>query len=202
MKVLKTSVLATVAVGALVLIGAGSAAATELTCTSPPGTVVMCPSGTTVHEAPIGHTTFDTPSGSVQCNLTFVGSTTSTGGASQTVFGDFTSVVFSNCTGPIVNLIKSGTFEYHGISGTHNALVTSKGQEITTEFIGTHCIYATNNTSLGTLTGSSSTGGTAILDISATIPRTGGRSGAFCGSSSPLTGSMEVTTPDWFDVDP
>lgn len=202
MKCLKLMGLAIVVVGALMLVGPGSAAATEFTCTSPPGTIVMCPSGTTIHYTSLGHVVFDTPSGSVQCNFTFVGSTTSTGGASETVFGDFTSVVFSNCTGPNVNLIKSGTFEYHGISGTHNALITTRGQEITIETFGTHCIYATNNTSLGTLTGSSSTGGTAILDISATIPRTGGRSGAFCGSSTPLTGSMEATTPDWFDVDP
>jgi hypothetical protein len=51
------------------------------------------------------------------------------------------------------------------------------------------------------LTGSTTTGGNATLDIAATIPRTGGTSGAFCGSSIQWTAAFKFTAPSTLNVD-
>jgi hypothetical protein len=102
-----------------------------------------------------------------------------------------------------VTVLQKGILEVHtrNASADNNGLFTSSGTEVTVEFFGTHCIFKTQNTTVGTLTGSSTTGRTATLDIQATIPRTGGRSGAFCGATAALTGSVTVTKPDWLDID-
>jgi hypothetical protein len=68
--------------------------------------------------------------------------------------------------------------------------------EITVEHIGTHCIFGTTTGhDIGWLTGTNHTGATMTLDTKATITRIGGRSGAFCGSSAPVTGSDRVDLP-------
>ena len=65
---------------------------------------------------------------------------------------------------------------------------------------GLHCVFTTNNTTIGTFTGSAKTGGTAVMDISGTIPRTGGKSGVFCGGNGTWKGSYTVTNPDTLNV--
>lgn len=72
---------------------------------------------------------------------------------------------------------------------------------MTVEVSGFHCIYKTSSTDIGTLTGSANTESNPTLDIEATIPRTGGRSGAFCGSTAKWTGSYKVTAPNPLNVD-
>jgi hypothetical protein len=72
---------------------------------------------------------------------------------------------------------------------------------VTVELLGLHCIFNTSNTDIGTFTGSANAGANATLDIEATIPRTGGRSGAFCGSSAQWKGSYKVTSPKPLAVD-
>ena len=86
------------------------------------------------------------------------------------------------------------------MSGTNEGTITSTGAEITLEAFGCHCIFGTNATDLGKFTGSAKTGGAATLDAVATIPRTAGRSGAFCGSTAQLTGSAEVTKPNPLNI--
>lgn len=199
MKYLKILVLA-VTVAAATGAFAANASATELTCE--PG--VMCPAETVLHGASEGHVVLDPPFGSIECEGTLEGKTSNTGGPSETVSGARTSFTVNNCNATVI-ILNVGTTEIHtdandatGTSG--NGTVTSTGTEGTVEFLGTHCIFRTSNTDLGTLTGSSTTKSTATFDISGSIPRVGGRSGVFCGSSAPITGSGMVDTPDFLDV--
>ncbi|HEX5527609.1 MAG TPA: hypothetical protein VFX44_10500 [Solirubrobacterales bacterium] len=202
MKYLKMLGLAMLAAAALMsIIGAGSASATELTCSAG----VMCPAETVLHGSSEGHVILDAPIGNIDCQGSLEGKTSNTGGPSETVSGMRTSFTINNCTNATIQVLRIGTTEVHtdpndstGTSG--NGTVTSTGTEGTVEFAGFHCIFATKETDLGTLTGSSTTKSTATFDISGTIPRTGGRSGVFCGQSAQITGSGTVDTPDFLDV--
>lgn len=210
MKHLKIAGLAAIAAGALMLVGAGSASATELTCTNPPGTKVMCGEHTVLHGVSEGHIVFDDVISPVSCDLTIEAETTNTGSSTTTVEAKVTSFTISGCTGPVVvSILLNGTghplgtliFHTQGAGANNDGTVTWTGTEITEEVSGFHCIYKPNETSFGTLTGSGTTQSTPTLDISATIPRTGGRSGAFCGTSAPMTGSVKFDSPDWLDID-
>ncbi len=203
MKYLKMLGLAAIAAGALMaFVGAGPASATELTCTNPPGTKVMCTTTTTIHTTTVGgKAVLDSPLGNVECHSTTHSTTVTTGSSTETPSGEG-SLSFTECN-HTVSVLKNGTLEIHteGSTANHNGTLTSSGSEVTVEEFGFHCIYTTNNTTIGTVTGSSTTGGKAKLDISATIPRTGGRSGGFCGGSAPWTGTYQVESPEWLDID-
>jgi hypothetical protein len=191
------------AIALLAFAGGGSASATQLTCTEPAGTKVFCPVGTVIHSENEGTLTLDPPFGSIQCaKATGEGKLTNTGSSTTTPSGASEITTIQECNATVTALQK-GTLEVHTKSANAdgNGLFTSTGTQVTVEFIGTHCIFETKNTTVGTLTGSSTTKGTATMDIEATIPRTGGRSGAFCGSTAQMTGSLKVTKPDWIDVD-
>lgn len=201
MRCLKMAGLTVLAVGLMAIVGVGSASATELTCS--PG--VMCPAETVLSGASEGHVILDAPIGKIECQGSLEGKTANTGGPSETVSGMRTSFTVKNCTNATITILNIGTTEVHtdandstGTSG--NGTVTSTGTEGTVEFAGFHCIFKTNNTDLGTLTGSSTTKSTATFDVSGNIPRVGGRSGAFCGSSAAITGSGTVETPMFLDV--
>jgi len=106
--------------------------------------------------------------------------------------GKVSSLTFGECNYP-VTVLKPGSLEIHG-GESNRGTVTSSGAEITIQTSVGDCIFTTNGTDVGTLTGSNLTAGNATLDInSATIPRTGGE--FFCGSSGIWTGSYKVTTP-------
>ncbi|HEX5525562.1 MAG TPA: hypothetical protein VFX44_00015 [Solirubrobacterales bacterium] len=215
MKYLKILGLAAIAAAALMAF-AGSASATTLTCTEPAGTKVTCPKGTLIESSSEGHAVLDNEAlGNVECNSKVAGKTSNAGSSTETVSGNIETLTFENCTSAVVVVLAKGTLEIHTeytkeadghetqkTASTNNGTLTSTGAEVTVEKFGFHCIFKTNGTDLGTVTGSSNKGGaTATLDISARIPRTGGRSGIFCGESSPWTGSYIVNKPDWMDVD-
>jgi hypothetical protein len=62
MKYVKTLGLAALAAAALLaLFGAGSASATQLTCTEPAGTKVFCPVGAEIHSEAEGGVVLDPP---------------------------------------------------------------------------------------------------------------------------------------------
>jgi hypothetical protein len=114
--------------------------------------------------------------------------------------GEPKNLTWKECNGT-VNTITGGTLEASLIAGTTNASVKSTGAEVTAEIFGFHCIFSTNNTPIGTLTDSQTLkGATATFDISATIPRTGGRSGGFCGPDAEWTGSYKIDNPDRLDI--
>ncbi|MGN6254282.1 MAG: hypothetical protein ACTHO8_04790 [Solirubrobacterales bacterium] len=207
MKYLKNLSLVAIAAGILMaFVGVGTASATTLTCTEPAGTKITCPRGTEFHAVSEGKLVFDLPFGNVECESTITGKTLNTGSSTETVGLSVEALTFTNCGADTINVLKKGSLEIHTYPKEENweegpGTVTWSGTEVTMINLGVHCIYTTNRTDIGKLTGSKQTGATPTLDISATIPRTGGNSGAFCGSSAPWTGSYKVTTPDWMDVD-
>ncbi|HEX5526912.1 MAG TPA: hypothetical protein VFX44_06905 [Solirubrobacterales bacterium] len=218
MKYLKILGLAAIATGALMaFIGAGTASATQLTCKNASGIIEVCPKGTLIKAASEGHAILDnSATGNIECNSTLEGSTSNTGSATETIKGviNFGGLTFTNCTSAVVQVLSFGTLEIHteytkeadghetqNTASTNNGTLTSTGAEWTVEKAGFHCIYSTSATDLGTVTGSTTTKGKATLDINGRIPRTGGRSGIFCGESAPLTGSYVVNSPEWLDVD-
>jgi hypothetical protein len=138
---------------------------------------------------------------------TVEGPTTSTGNdTGGAVTGTITTLTFGNCTRP-TTVSSTGTFETPGgakdvsygtmsisnIAGSDNGTVTSSGATVTVHevpnIIGNPptCAYTTNNTDLGTLTGSTTA---PTFDISATISTetSGCPSGTWSGHYS-YTGS-------------
>jgi hypothetical protein len=205
MKYIKMLGLAAVAAAALMaFVGAGTASAAKLT--SPAGTVV--PVGTVIKAENEGKVVLDPPFGAIECSKSIVeGKVTNAGGitiiegkeVTDTVKGEITTLDFTECNAT-VTVLKKGTLEIHSL-GNGNGTLTSNGAEVTVQFVGTHCIFTTSNTDLGTVTGSGNTKSNATLDISATIPRTGGSSGIFCGSTAAWTGAYKVTAPNPLFID-
>jgi hypothetical protein len=217
MKHLKALGLAAIAAGALMaFVGAGTASATELTCTEPAGVVVMCKAPTHIHAEVEGKVLLHPPIGDIECTEgTFTGRA-STGSSTETVKSvnaegkeaEIETLTFGKCNAEVV-VLKKGSLEIHTTEEkfNHDGTLTSTGAEVTVTFSGFHCIFSTKNTDIGWLTGSTTAAalrkeetGTPTLDIKAKIPRTGGRSGAFCGTEAEWTGNYKITTPDWMDV--
>jgi hypothetical protein len=177
-------------VAAFMAFAAASASATELTN----GSGEMITSGSGIAAEAEGTTVLHPPFGNIECkNSSVSGKTTTTGGATETVSTSIESLSFTECNATVTVLAK-GTLEIHTRteSADGNGTLTSSGTEVTVEFVGTHCIFKTSSTDIGTLTGAQGAEGSATFDIAATIPRTGGRSGAFCGSTAQWTGSYSI----------
>ena len=198
MKYLKILGLAAIAAAALMAF-TGTASATTLTGAGG----ASLGAGTEIKSAAEGTTVLHPPIGDIECKeSTVAGKTSNAGGSSETVSGNIESLTFSNCNATVTVLAK-GSLEIHTktASADNNGVLTGSGNEVTVEFVGFHCIFKTSGTTLGTVTGSATTGGSATLDIEATIPRTGGRSGAFCGSTAQWTGSYSVSSPSTLNID-
>jgi hypothetical protein len=178
----------------MALSGAGAVSATELD-----GSEGMLPPGTVIHfdrEQLVMHL----PSGSMQCGKSTISAkTANTGGSTETVKANVENLSFTECNSTFV-VLKKGTFEIHtdpadSTGASSNGTLTWSGSELTTTYLGFHCIFSTNSTDLGTITGSEEPFLPRTLEIKATIPRTGGSSGAFCGSTAQWTGSYKITSP-------
>jgi hypothetical protein len=193
---LKTLV-STAALGLMLLaLAAGSASATILTDASKN----QLKTGTPVTAVSEGKTTLHPPFGSISCEEShFGGKTTNDGATGTSVNIGLESLTWSKCNGTTA-VLEKGTLSITWSSG-NNGTLSSTGTKLTTELFGTHCIFSTNNTSLGTITGSATTKGNATLDIEATIPRTSGTSGVFCGSTAQWTGAYKFTSPGTLNID-
>ena len=115
-------------------------------------------------------------------------------GAGVNASGNISSLTFTGCN-------YTTTVETAGsLSINSSNSVSSTGAKVSiATSVGT-CVFTTNNTTVGSLTESSETGGKAVLDInSAKIPRTGGN--FLCGSSGTWTGNYTVNTPSTLNVD-
>jgi hypothetical protein len=207
MKYVKMLALAAVAAAALMaFVGAGTASATELTCTNPPGTKVVCPVGTEIHAVNEESVVLTTEFLNITCSSSTVGGKiTNAGSPTETVKGSVETLTFTTCNCP-VTVLKTGTLEVHTTKENepnNNGTLTSSGAEVTvncsTIFGTVHCIYTTNNTDLGDLTGSTTTGSTATIDTTAEIPRAA--TSSLCSSIAIWHAKYSVTTPDWLDVD-
>lgn len=162
MKYPKALGLAAVAAMALTaLLGAGSASATVLCKTALEegcaGTWDY-PAGTEIDLSLVGTTSTSGTSGELldTCTeSTSKGSTTNTGGASETVDWNLTVYSSSNCTGT-TDTISNGSLEVHWIAGSTNGTVTSKNTQATKIIPGgVSCTYGTgaSGSDLGTLEG-------------------------------------------------
>ena len=193
MRYIKMLSLAAVAAAALMaFVGAGTASATELYSSG--GTLG---SGTTVHaELEAGtEAILEAGFGTINCDKSSVqGKTSTAGSSSSTVSGPVSVLAFSECTGDTVTVLKTGSLEIHHIAGTHNGTLTSSGAEVTVinhDTGGTHCIYKTENTDIGTLTGSTTKD--AILHADATLIRV--PTSFLCASEATWKATYKITSP-------
>lgn len=174
---------------------ASTASATRVT--SPAGTLYTSTLKAS-HEG--SHVTLHNPFVAIECTSTLEG-TVNNHGVSLTATGPVTSWTFAGCTnGWTVTTNTTGTFEIHTIGSGPDATWTSSGLTITAVNGAVTCRYATNATDIGRITSSTTTGETATLDLSGSIPFHSGS--IFCGSAAAvLTGNYRFTTPDslYFD---
>jgi len=202
MKCAKTLGLLAIAAAALMAL-VGTASATELT--SPKGTKLGA--GTIIKAETEGTFKLD---GSIEITCQKAsgeGEITNAGGSSATVVGGGLLGSLSECGNDTVTVLDEGTGEIHNLGGGKGSL-TSNGAEVTTLIhrfifgfpITTHCIFATNNTTVATIKDSSLTGGTPTVEAgSANIPQK--ETDGACGSSAVLTGNAIVTSPDLVYLD-
>jgi hypothetical protein len=206
MKYVKMLSLAAMAATALMaFVGASSASATVLTdkngAVLPAGTVIT----STLEEPPAVLTGGFK---NIECNKSSVGGKiTNAGSATETVKGTIETLTFEECNCEVV-VVSKGTLEVHtennGTVNNGNGTLTSSGAKVTvncsTIFGNVHCIYTTNNTHLGTLTGSKNLNGkTATMDITAKIPQE--ETNFLCAEESVWHAKYVVTNPDYVDVD-
>jgi len=203
MKYLKILAVAAIAAAALMAF-AGTASATDITVTTA-GATDTIESGeleiTAELEAGQNATLKSSFIGEVVCSAsTMAGKTTNLGGATETIKGNIGTLTFTSCNGT-VTVLKNGTLEVHTqeASANGNGTLTSSGAEVTVELAGLHCIFSTSNTDVGVVKGAHE--GHATFEAkSAAIPRTGGRSGAFCGSSATWNANYTITALHWYMV--
>jgi hypothetical protein len=215
MKCVKTLGLAAMAAMALMaFVGVGSPSAAVLCKTAGTGTPTgtTCPAGWAVsvgsevhmvsEEKPVTTSTFKT----ITCDESTLSFTVDNEGSeTESVkgpVGTLTAAGNCNCT---VAIVKSGSFEIHWISGTHNGTVTDGGLtetvQCSTIFGPVHCAYVTENDDVGTLTGSATTGSTATLDITFGVKREATtKEGALCDEEAIWHVKYKVTTPDVLNV--
>lgn len=206
MRYLKMFRLAALAAALMAFLVVGTASATVIENVK--GTPL--PAGTSITAESENKTELHTPFGSINCVTSHVGGkTTNAGGVIEGttvgVRGTVTSLSFSECNATITPVTvvdpKTTTKDYGSLeivsnSNGNDGALYGTGQEVTVSYLGFHCIFKTNKTKLGTVTGSGTTGSNATLDIEATLPRTGGNSGSFCGTTAQWTGSLKFTTPN------
>jgi hypothetical protein len=163
-------------------------------------TTLTAPAGTTYTgeikaETENGHFIFHNAFTTWECN-SFISFKVEQHGAGVTVGGKISSLTFPTCTGDTSTVLRAGSLEIHSQANGHG-LVTWSGLEwsLFNHAFGGTCIYTTSHTQIGTLTPAPSSTGHATLDISATISRTGGSLGVFCGSTASWTGNYKFTTP-------
>jgi hypothetical protein len=196
MKHLKRLGLAAVAAMALMaFVGAGTASATTLTGVG--GAVLK--TGTTIHVVSSGTNTMTTSFLNIQCSTSkAAGSTSNETGTAITI--NVTERTTEGCNCEVV-VLKTGTLSITWTSG-NSGTVRSSGAEITascsTIFGNVHCIYATNNTDMGTLVGSATTGATATLNTSADIPRLS--TSALCNEKGTWDANYKIDNPDTLNV--
>lgn len=136
----------------------------------------------------------------IECNSTAEGKIESHG-SGVTAKGNLSALSFSSCTGGwAVTVLNKGSLEFHttSTSGHGTATLTWNGAKLRWCFFGCNfveCVYETNNTDIGTVTG----GNPATLHLSAAIPFVEGD--PICGEEQTFwTGAYTTTGTLKFDV--
>jgi hypothetical protein len=194
MKCLKMLALASLT--AAIVLGA-SGAALASTLTSPAGTALS--KGAVIKSELTATAIFHPPIGDIECRKAGgEGEVTDAGSSTETAKGELFFGTFSECNAE-VKVLTTGTVEVHteGSSANGNGTLTGSGTEVTVVFSGFHCVFGTSNTDLGKVTG----GTPATVQVNGTIPRIGGRSGVFCGSTAVMTAQFKVTSPATLLID-
>lgn len=107
-------------------------------------------------------------------------------GPGSDILSQLSVLVWSGCTNFWhVTTEAAGSLSVESTSG-HNGTVTSTGAKIRTTRLGVNCVYETNNTHFGTLTG----GNPATLHVKATVPIVASESAEICGTTSTWEGSL------------
>lgn len=192
MRSIKILGLTIVAALSLVCLGGSTASATVLCETNTDPCTGEGYGAGAIIEASSSNVDFAVPFGTVTCTgSTLKAEVGNPGGESgEAVTGPFTSITFTSCSCPVTSLNK-GTFEVNS-SESGNGTLKGTGNELEIKCSGISCIYKTSSTTLGVVTG----GESAVLDVSATVPRTGGSGGIFCGSTGTFTASYVVSAPE------
>src|SRR6476660_5227602 len=144
-----------------ILVSSSAASATIVTTTT--GGTAATP---TIHAVSSGgHVKLANPIAKIECAST-VEAAVEKHGPGITAEGNISTLTFTGCTNSWhVTTVKPGALIIHWTSG-HNGLLTSTGAKVDTTRLGVTCVYETNNTSIGTITG----GSPATLKIEASIP--------------------------------
>ena len=145
---------------------------------------------------------FHPPVGSVSCAISGLKARgLSTGGSGETVRAPVRVLSLRWCR-DTVKVLRNGELEVQAVGpkSDGNGALASDGMRLTVEYHGFHCVFETDKTEIGTLTGASATGYVATIDLDGAIPRAGGGSGAFCGSAAAWTGSYQLVTAFGVDV--
>jgi len=185
MKYVKILGLLAVAAAALMAF-AGAASATSVT--SPTGTVLSSTKAIhAVNEG--GHVKLANPIANIECSSTVEGKI-STQGAGVTAEGGISTLDFTGCTNSwVVTTVSPGTLIAHWTGG-YNGILTSTGAKVRAVRIGITCVYETNATEIGVITG----GNPATLAISARIPINEKESSTLCGTGTFAWSGSYVTT--------
>lgn len=127
------------------------------------------------------------------CHYTAEFTPTSHGGFSGTT-GPVSVMTFSGCTnGWHVTAVPGslGQISIHSSGFGENGSVRWHGGKVTLTRFGVTCVFETNNTLIGTLTG----GNPATLNVEGSLPINESESSALCGSgSSSFEGSLVTTS--------
>lgn len=157
------------------LVLVSSVSATTITKTT--GGAAATPTFHVVNEG--GHITLANPIANVSCAVTLQG-TIESHGSGIPASGNISTLSITGCTNSWhVTSVNNGSLKVSYISG-HNGSAVSNQAKIDTTRLGVTCVYETNNTSIGTVTG----GSPATGHIAASIPINAVESSGLCGTSS------------------
>ncbi|HEU5062516.1 MAG TPA: hypothetical protein VFT79_05105 [Solirubrobacterales bacterium] len=199
----KLGIACLLAVAAMAVGGAGSAAAAQSTFCKVNETPCKSgnhyPSGTEFVLKSTGPikwvSSFEgEPTLQVTCeSAEFKGKTSTTGGSAQTVEVAFTTQFLSNCGQCGITTLQTAKMKFNWVSGTMDASVTTTGLEYRfnckTILGEVSCTYGGEIKEKTTLTG----GNPAVLKFEAAPVTASG--GLPCGNQAELTGEFDVTTP-------
>jgi hypothetical protein len=106
--------------------------------------------------------------------------------------GNISVLNFTGCTNSWHVTAVAGSLGSLSVEWTagHNGVLKSTGSKVDTTRLGVTCVYQTNNTTIGTVTG----GNPATLKIEASIPINTGESSGLCGTSAASWEGSYVTT--------
>lgn len=184
-------ILGLLAVAAAALMAfAGSAAAD--TATSPVGTTFSGNIVATSTNAALSGTV------NITCKHSAIDGDITSQSAGNPVAGHVDNLSFTECN-YTVEVRKAGTLSLQ-VTGTNTATLTSNGVEVTVVTHGlfgtVHCIYTTENTVIGTVTG-----GTAptFHATSPSLPQVA--TDIFCGDHATWSGDYKITSPHELHLD-